>query len=156
MNALNGFDVEDLVLGQSASFSKTISGDDIVLFANASGDNNAVHTDEAYARTTPFKGCIAHGMLTASVISAAIAGRLPGPGSIYLGQSLRFKAPVRPGQTVCATVTVQEILTEKRHVRLTTVCTVDGKVVIEGDALVMPTSRRTLPDLPATAGAGDA
>jgi 3-hydroxybutyryl-CoA dehydratase len=75
------------------------------------------------------------------VISAAIAGRLPGPGTVYLGQSLRFKAPVRPGDTVHATVTVKEMLTEKRRVSLTTVCTVGGKVVIDGEALVMPTSR---------------
>ena len=82
-------------------------------------------------------------MLTASVISAAIAGRLPGPGTIYLGQNLRFKAPVRPGDTVQATVTVKELIPEKRRVVLTTVCTVGDKIVIEGDALVMPTSRRT-------------
>jgi 3-hydroxybutyryl-CoA dehydratase len=142
MNALGGFDFEDLALGRSASFAKTISEADIVLFAGASGDNNAVHIDEEFAQTTPFKGRIAHGMLTASVISAAIAGKLPGPGTIYLGQNLRFKAPVRPGETVRATITVKEILLEKRRVTLATVCTVGGKVVIDGDALVMPTSRR--------------
>lgn len=141
MNDLNGYDIEDLQVGMSATFAKTITEADIVLFAGASGDNNAVHINEEFAQTTPFKGRIAHGMLTASVISAAIAGRLPGPGTIYLGQNLRFKAPVRPGDTVHAKVTVQEILQEKRRVVLTTTCTVGGKVVIEGDALVMPTSR---------------
>jgi 3-hydroxybutyryl-CoA dehydratase len=80
-------------------------------------------------------------MLTASIISAAIAGRLPGPGTIYLGQNLRFKAPVRPGDTVEAEVTVTELIAEKRRVVLSTVCTVGGKVVIDGDAVVMPTSR---------------
>jgi 3-hydroxybutyryl-CoA dehydratase len=142
MNALNGYDFEDLEPGMHASFAKTITEADIVLFAGASGDNNAVHINEEFARTTPFKGRIAHGMLSASVISATIAGRLPGPGTVYLAQNLRFKAPVRPGDTVQATVTVKELAPEKRRVTLTTVCTVDGKVVIEGDALVMPTSRK--------------
>ena len=141
MNDLNGYDIEDLEVGMSATFAKTITEADIVLFAGASGDNNAVHINEEFAQTTPFKGRIAHGMLTASVISAAIAGRLPGPGTIYLGQNLRFKARVRPGDTVHAKVTVKEVMLEKRRVILDTVCTVQDKVVIEGDALVMPTSR---------------
>ena len=141
MNDLQGHDIEDLRVGMTATFSKTITEADIVLFAGASGDNNAVHINEEFAQTTPFKGRIAHGMLTASVISAAIAGRLPGPGTIYLGQNLRFKAPVRPGDTVHAKVTVKEVMLEKRRVILDTVCTVQDKVVIEGDALVMPTSR---------------
>jgi 3-hydroxybutyryl-CoA dehydratase len=143
MNELNGYDFEDLDTGMSAIFAKTITEADIVLFAAASGDNNAVHINEEFARTTAFKGRIAHGMLSASVISAAIAGRLPGPGTIYLGQNLRFKAPVRPGDTVHATVTVKELLPEKRRVALSTVCTVRDRIVIEGDALVMPTSRTT-------------
>jgi 3-hydroxybutyryl-CoA dehydratase len=141
MNELDGYDIEDLKVGMSASFAKTISEADIVLFAAASGDNNAMHINEEYAQTTPFMGRIAHGMLSASVISAAIAGRLPGAGTIYLEQSLRFKAPVRPGDTVHATVTVKEISPEKGRVRLSTVCTVAGKVVVDGDALVKPTSR---------------
>lgn len=141
MNELNGYDFEDLAVGDTATFAKTITEADIVLFAGASGDNNAVHLNEEFAQTTPFKGRIAHGMLTASVISAAIAGRLPGPGTIYLNQSLRFLAPVRPGETVHATVTVKELMPEKRRVLLSTVCTVKGKVVIDGDALVMPTAR---------------
>ena len=143
MNAINGYDYEDLEVGMTASFAKTISEADIVLFAGASGDNNAVHINEDFAQTTPFGGRIAHGMLTASVISAAIAGRLPGAGTIYLGQNLRFKAPVRPGETVQATITVKELMAEKRRVVLGTVCTVGGRVVIDGDALVMPTSRAT-------------
>jgi 3-hydroxybutyryl-CoA dehydratase len=145
MNDLDGYDFEDLEPGMSATFAKTITEADIVLFAGASGDNNAVHINEEFARTTAFKGRIAHGMLTASVISAAIAGRLPGPGTVYLGQNLRFKAPVRPGDTVHAKVTVKELLREKRRVSLTTVCTVSDTVVIDGEALVMPTSREPRP-----------
>lgn len=141
MNDLNGYHFEDLKLGMSASFAKTITEADIVLFAAASGDNNAVHINEVFAQSTQFKGRIAHGMLSASVISAAIAGRLPGPGTIYLGQNLRFKAPVRPGDTVHATVTVKELHPEKKRVTLSTVCTVGGAIVIDGEALVMPTSR---------------
>ena len=143
MNELNGYDYEDLKPGMSAIFAKTITEADIILFAGASGDNNAMHINEEFAQSTQFKGRIAHGMLTASVISAAIAGRLPGPGPVYLSQNLRFKAPVRPGDTVHATVTVKELIPEKRRVTLTTVCTVGGKVVIDGDALVMPTSRKS-------------
>lgn len=141
MNKLNGFDIEDLEPGMSASFAKTITEADIILFAGASGDNNAMHINEEFARQTQFKGRIAHGMLTASVISAAIAGRLPGPGTVYLGQSLRFKAPVRPGDTVHATVTIKELMREKGRATLTTVCRVGDTVVIDGEAVVMPTSR---------------
>ena len=141
MNEENGYDIEDLKVGMTARFSKTITEADIVLFAGASGDNNAMHINEEFAQTTAFKGRIAHGMLTASVISAAIAGRLPGPGTVYLSQNLRFKAPVRPGDTVHATVTVKELFPEKRRVAMTTVCTVGDTVVIDGEALVMATSR---------------
>ena len=142
MNPLNGYDYEDLQLGMTESFIKTITETDIELFAAASGDNNAVHLDEAFAKTTPFGGRIAHGMLTASVISAALASRLPGPGSIYLSQNLRFKAPVRPGETVHVTVTVTDLQPEKQRVALSTVCTVHDKIVVDGDALIMPTSAR--------------
>ena len=127
------------------SSARTVTETDIVNFACLSGDFNPLHINEEFAQTTQFKGRIAHGMLTASVISAAIAGRMPGPGTIYMGQNLRFKAPVRPGDTVHATVTVRELFPEKGRVSLTTVCTVNGKVVIEGDALVMPTSRTARP-----------
>ena len=145
MNEENGYDIEDLKVGMTARFSKTITEADIVLFTGASGDNNAMHINEEFAQTTAFKGRIAHGMLTASVISAAIAGRLPGPGTVYLSQNLRFKAPVRPGDTVHATVTVKELFPEKRRVSMTTVCTVGDTVVIDGEALVMATSRAGRP-----------
>ncbi len=141
MNDIGGHLFEDLKVGMSATFAKTITEADIALFASASGDNNAVHIDEEFARTTQFRGRIAHGMLSASVISAAIAGRLPGPGTVYLGQNLKFKAPVRPGDTVRARVTVQELMPDRHRASLRTVCTVGETVVIEGDALVMVPSR---------------
>jgi 3-hydroxybutyryl-CoA dehydratase len=142
MNELSGHDFEDMHVGMTATFAKTITEADIVLFAGASGDNNAMHINEEFAYTTPFKGRIAHGMLSASVISAAIANKLPGPGTIYMKQSLEFRAPVRAGDTVHATVTVRELQAEKKRVVLETVCTVRGTVVITGEALVKATSHK--------------
>lgn len=136
MNELGGYELRDMRVGMSAIFAKTITEADIVLFAAVSGDNNALHINEEFAAETVFKGRIAHGMLSASVISAAIAGKLPGPGSIYMSQSLRFRAPVRPGDTVRATVTVLEVIPERHRVLLGTECTVRGQVVVEGEALV--------------------
>ncbi len=123
-----------------ATFSKTITEADIVLFAGVSGDNNALHINEEFAATTRFGGRIAHGFLTASVISAAVANQLPGPGTVYLSQQLHFRAPVRPGQTVHATVSVHSIDALRRRVTLDTVCRVGQTVVIDGQALVMTTS----------------
>jgi 3-hydroxybutyryl-CoA dehydratase len=143
MNQLNGYDVEDLRVGMSASFAETITEADLVLFAGVSGDNNAMHVNEEFAAATAFGGRIAHGMLTASVISAAIANKMPGPGTVYLGQNLRFRAPVRPGETVHATVTVTEISVGRRRVTLSTICRVGEKVVIEGNALVMTTTSQS-------------
>ena len=136
MNDLNGYDIEDLSVGMSATFSKTITEADIVLFAGVSGDTNAIHINEEYAATTAFKGRIAHGFLSASVISAAVANRLPGPGAIYMDQRLKFLAPVRPGDTVHATVTVREVIADRGRVVLHTTCSVKGAVVIDGEALV--------------------
>jgi 3-hydroxybutyryl-CoA dehydratase len=136
MNELGGYEFEELRVGMSAAFAKTITEADIVMFAGVSGDNNAIHINEEFAASTLFKGRIAHGMLSASVISAAIANKLPGPGTIYMSQSLRFRAPVRAGDTVRATVTVKEIMPEKYRVLLGTDCAVSGQVVIEGEALV--------------------
>jgi 3-hydroxybutyryl-CoA dehydratase len=141
MNDLGGHDIEDLEVGMQAGFAKTISEADIVLFAAASGDNNAVHINEEFARGTAFGGRIAHGMLSASVISAAIANKLPGPGTVYLGQNLRFVAPVRPGDTVHATVKVAEVRPDKAVVHLDTVCRVGDMVVITGQAVVKVTRR---------------
>jgi 3-hydroxybutyryl-CoA dehydratase len=136
MNELGGYEFEELRVGMSATYAKTITEADIVLFAAVSGDNNAIHTNEEFAATTIFKGRIAHGMLSASVISAALANKLPGPGAIYMSQNLRFRAPVRAGDTVRATVTIKELNPEKHRVLLGTCCKVSDKVVIEGDALL--------------------
>ncbi|MEB8389354.1 MaoC family dehydratase [Rhodobacteraceae bacterium KMM 6894] len=141
MNELNGYDFEDLAVGMSATFSKTITEADIVLFAGASGDNNAIHINEEFAQTTPFKGRIAHGFLTASTISAAIANKLPGPGTIYISQEMHFVGPVRPGDTVHAEVTVKELIEGRHRVVLTTTCRVKGAVVVDGQATVKTTSR---------------
>lgn len=129
--------IEDMRLGESASLTKTVTESDIERFADVSGDNNPVHLDEAYAAGTYFKGRIAHGMLSASFISAVLANRLPGPGTIYLSQSLAFKAPVRIGDMVTTTVTVKAIDVARRRVTLDTVCAVGTQVVIEGEAVVM-------------------
>ena len=141
MNDLNGYDVEDLQPGMNACFSKTITEADIVMFAGVSGDTNAVHLNEEFAATTRFGARIAHGFLTASVISAAVANRLPGPGTVYLGQQLRFKVPVKPCDTVHAAVTVLSVEVAKARAVLSTVCRVKDTVVIEGEATVMITSR---------------
>ena len=142
MNALNGYDIEDLQPGMSASIAKTVTDADIVLFAGISTDTNAVHLNEEFAKTTMFGGRIAHGMLSAGLISAVLGTRLPGPGCIYLSQTLKFKAPVHPGDTVTATVTVKEVVAEKKRVILDTVCTVAGKPVIEGEATIMCSSHQ--------------
>ena len=142
MNPQNGYDVEDITVGMSAEIAKTITDADILLFAAVSTDTNAVHMDEEFGRTTMFGGRIAHGMLSASLISAVLGNRLPGPGTIYMSQSLRFRAPVRPGETVHAKVTVKEVIPEKARVVVDTVCTVSGKVVIDGEATLMVTSSK--------------
>lgn len=135
------YHIQDLKPGMTASIAKTVTEADIILFAGISTDVNPAHLDEEYSKTTVFGGRIAHGMLSAGFISAVLANHLPGPGTIYLSQTLKFKAPVRPGDTVRATVTVKEVFTEKNRVTLDTVCTVGGKVVIEGECLMMPPVR---------------
>ena len=142
MNPQNGYDIEDIAVGMSAETAKTITDADIVLFAGVSTDVNAVHMDEEFGKTTMFGGRIAHGMLSASLLSAVLGNRLPGPGTIYLSQSLRFRAPVRPGDTVRARATVKEVIVDKCRVVVDTVCTVGDKVVIDGEATLMPTSRK--------------
>jgi len=128
---------EDLAVGMTASFTKTMTEADIVLFAGLSGDFNPLHINQEFAENTPFKSRIAHGLLVASLISTVLGTKLPGPGAIYLSQSLKFKAPVWIGDTVKATVTIQEIIKEKRRVILATQCHVKQKVVIEGEAVVI-------------------
>ena len=130
---------EDLELGMSASVSRTVSEADILMFAGVSGDTNPVHLDQEFAASTMFGGRIAHGMLSAGLISAVFGTRLPGPGSIYLSQTLKFKAPVKIGDTVVARVTVKELKTEKRRTVFSTVCTVGSTVVLDGEAeLLIP------------------
>jgi len=136
-----GLFFEDLSVGQSASMGKTITEADILMFAAVSGDTNPVHLNAEYAAGTMFKQRIAHGMLSAGLISAVLGTQLPGPGTIYLGQTLKFRAPVKIGDTVTATVTVASLDAEKKRATLATVCTVGGKPVIEGEASVMVPSR---------------
>jgi 3-hydroxybutyryl-CoA dehydratase len=136
-----GYYLEDIELGMSASFSKTVTDADIVMFAGVSGDMNPVHISEEFAEQTMFKGRIAHGILSAGFISAAFGTKLPGPGCIYLSQNLRFKAPVKIGDTVTARVTVKEMDIERRRVTFETTCTVRDRVVVDGEALLMVASR---------------
>ena len=138
---LAGYFVEDLTVGQAASYAKTVTEADIVLFAGVSGDTNPVHLNQEFAAKTMFKGRIAHGMLSAGFISTVLGTKLPGPGAIYMSQSLKFKAPVRAGDTVVARATVTAIVPDKRRVTLATTCRVGDTVVIEGEAVVMVPSR---------------
>lgn len=133
-----GKTIDQLQVGDSAEFSKTVSESDIYLFAGVTGDMNPAHIDEEYAKGTFFKGRIAHGMLAAGFVSAVLGTRLPGPGTIYLSQSLSFKAPVAIGTTVTARVEVVELTVEKNRVRLKTTCTdQDGTVILDGEAIVL-------------------
>ncbi len=134
---MNTVYLDELSVGQSAQMVRTVTEADIVLFAQVSGDNNPVHLDEAFAAQTPFKTRIAHGMLSAAYISAVIGTQLPGPGTIYLQQALRFKRPVKIGDEVTTIATISEIDPVKGRVSIDTVCLVGGKPVIEGEALVM-------------------
>lgn len=137
----DGVAFEDLAVGQSASTGKTITEADILLFAAVSTDTNPVHVNAEVAAGTVFKERIAHGMLSAGLISAVLGTKLPGPGTIYLSQTLRFRAPVKIGDTVTATVEVTALDAEKKRATLRTTCAVAGKTVIEGEAVVMPRSR---------------
>ena len=137
MNEAGGWDFEDLEIGTTATFSKTVTDADIVLYAGVSGDTNPVHLDQEYASKTMFQSRIAHGMLTASFLSAVLGARMPGPGAVYLSQSLRFRAPVRIGDTVRATATVTALDAKRRRATLETKCTVAGSVVVDGEAVVM-------------------
>lgn len=132
---------EDLELGMEASFQKAVSDADIVGFAGISGDKNPVHLDETYAARTMFKGRIAHGMLTASYISAVFGTEMPGPGAIYISQTLNFRAPVRIGDVVTAKVKVVELIGAKRRARFECQCLVGGKPVLEGEAVLMVPAR---------------
>ncbi|HEX6911170.1 MAG TPA: MaoC family dehydratase [Longimicrobium sp.] len=134
--------IDELAEGQSAEFSKTVTEADVVLFAGITGDLNPAHIDDVAASESRFGGRVAHGMLVASFISTVLGMRLPGPGTIYLSQSLRFTAPVRLGDTVTARVEVAELVPAKRRARLaTTVRNQRGETVVEGEATVMVPAR---------------
>jgi 3-hydroxybutyryl-CoA dehydratase len=141
---LHGLFYEDLKMGQTAVYARTLTEADIVLFAGISGDTNPVHINEEFASQTMFSGRIAHGMLTAAFISTVIGTRLPGPGSIYVSQSLRFKAPVRTGDTLVARATIIDLVPEKRRATLSTTVSVGDKVVLEGEAVVMVPRRAAI------------
>lgn len=132
---------EDLSVGQEVSSSNTVTADVIGAFAAVSGDRNPVHVDAEYAAKTIFKERIAHGMLSAAYISAVFGMQLPGPGAIYISQTLNFKAPVKIGDEVVTTVKVAELIPEKRRARFDCVCTVKGKPVVQGEAVLMVPAR---------------
>ncbi len=134
--------IEELEIGMCRSLRKQVTDRDIELFAEISTDRNPVHLDDDYARDTIFEGRIAHGMLTAGLISAVIGEQLPGHGTVYLGQTLKFLAPVRPGDVVFAEVVVREIDHSRRRVSLDCHCAVGDTVVLKGEALVLAPSRK--------------
>ena len=153
MNTLENFTFDELSVGQSAEYSRTLTEDDVVLFAAVSGDINPVHLDADFARGTIFGERIAHGMYTAGLISAALAMKLPGPGTIYLGQNLKFERPVKLGDTITVHLKVLEKAEEKHFVTLETrASNQHGKTVVSGTATVLAPrekARLTVPDLPA-------
>ena len=134
--------IEDIEIGMTRSLRKVVTDHDIELFAEVSTDRNPVHLDDDYANDTIFEGRIAHGLLTAGLVSAVIGEQLPGHGTVYLGQSLKFLGPVRPGDMVLAEVEVTDIDHSKRRVKLDTRCLVDGKKVLVGEATVLAPSRK--------------
>ncbi len=137
-----GKSITEMNIGDSAYFEKTISETDVYMFAGVTGDLNPAHINEVYASGTRFKKRIAHGMLSAGLVSGVMAMQLPGPGTIYLGQTLKFTAPVYIGDTIKATVTVTELNVEKNVVKLSTVCTnQDGVMVLDGIATGMPVKK---------------
>lgn len=134
---MQGLFFEDLTIGQEAETTRVVAAADIDAFAAVSGDVNPVHLDEDFARTTSFGERIAHGMLSAAYISAVLGAKMPGPGAIYLSQSLRFRRPVKIGDAVTAKVTIQALDEKRGQATLATVCTVAGKAVVDGEAVVM-------------------
>lgn len=150
LTELHGLFFEDLKVGQTALYARTLTETDIVLFAGISGDNNPVHINEEFASNTMFSGRIAHGMLTAAFISTVLGMKLPGPGAIYVSQTLRWKAPVRAGDTLNVRATVADLVPEKRRATLSTVVTVGNRVVLEGEAVVIVPLRSSMAESSAT------
>ena len=139
---------EDLEVGMAERLTKTISSADVVGFAEITGDRNPIHLSEHFAAKTPFGTRIAHGLYTAGLISAVLGTRLPGPGAVYVSQTLNFRAPVKIGDTVEVEVIVAELNPERRRARLACACTVAGQVVPDGEAIVKVPSRETAPPHP--------
>ncbi|MBR9828825.1 MAG: MaoC family dehydratase [Oceanospirillales bacterium] len=137
MQDLHGYYLEDLEVGMSDSYAKTITDADVVLFAGLSGDNNPIHINDEYAKTTPFKQRIVHGMFSAALISTVAGTRLPGPGAIYIDQQLKFKAPVHIGDTATASLTVTEIDERRRRVKCRTDVHVGDTLVATGEGTFM-------------------
>lgn len=136
---MTGKTIDELSIGERAEFTKTLSESDVYLYAGVTGDLNPAHVDEEYAKKTIFKTRIAHGMLVAGLVSGVLGNQLPGPGTIYIRQELHFLAPVRMGDTITASVEIEEILKEENRVRLITRCVnQDGVTVLDGEALVSP------------------
>lgn len=136
---MQGYTIDEMEIGQKATFSKTISESDVYMFAGVTGDVNPAHVNEAYAQTTPFKTRIAHGILSAGLISAVLGTQLPGPGAIYASQTLKFTAPVRIGDTITATATVKELIPERNRAVIETVCrNQQGVIVTTGEAVLLP------------------
>ncbi|WP_032120744.1 MaoC family dehydratase [Clostridium amazonitimonense] len=134
-----GKTIEEINLGDKACFEKTISESDVYLFAGITGDLNPAHINQVASENTMFQGRIAHGVLVSGLISTVLGMHLPGPGTIYLGQELKFTAPVKIGDTIKAEAEVIEMIKEKNRIKLKTICTNQhGKVVIDGIATVMP------------------
>ncbi len=135
------YTIDELKPGMSESFTKTVTERDVQLFGEVSGDMNPVHFDEKFARSTIFRGRIAHGVLSISFLSTVLGMKMPGPGTIFISATTHFKAPVRIGDTVTATCTVREVVPEKRRVYFDCVCKVGETVVVEAEVVVMPPSR---------------
>ncbi len=136
-NKLHGFFIQDLKVGQEAILSKTITEADITNFSGVTGDNNPVHISDDFASKTIFKKRVAHGFFTASLISTLIATKLPGPGSIYISQTLKFLAPAYIGDNILTRVIIQKIDKEKRRVNLLTECFISNKKILTGEAEIL-------------------
>lgn len=140
-DARHGYFFDDLTVGMSASHTKIINADDIQLFADLSGDDNPVHLCDDFASASIFKQRIAHGILTASLLSTVIGTKLPGPGCIYVSQSLNFRAPVMIGDKVIATATISDLVADRRRAIFACECVVNDKTVLDGEAVIMVPSR---------------
>ena len=141
VQSLKSYYFEDLSVGMRETMSKTVSSSDVVGFAELSGDRNPIHLSEHFAAKTPFKTRIAHGLYTASLISAVLGTRLPGPGAVYISQTLNFKAPVKIDDIVDVVIEVVELIAAKRQVRIHCTCHVGDQLVLNGEALVMVPGR---------------